>query len=252
MKKIVSVLLTLCMLVSMGAMLSSCKHTCVFSEDWIKDETSHWHACTHEDCVEISDKGDHVWNEGEITTKATQEAEGVKTFTCTTCAQTKTEAVVFTGLSKEEWDAAFDKSVFENFTYEETATAKGVTTTQKYKVTKEKAWVKIVQGSHVQSDYTSSRGEVEVAREKFLKSLKELTPYESFQYDAQTKTYRATESLDLETTGLSADDVTLTFTDGKLTEVSYRVSKLTNGTSLNMIIDSHIVISDYGTTTVAN
>ena len=66
MKKIVSVLLTLCMLVSMSAILSSCKHTCVFSEEWTADQTSHWHVCTHQDCVEISDKGDHVWNEGEI------------------------------------------------------------------------------------------------------------------------------------------------------------------------------------------
>ena len=35
----------------------------------------------------------HAWNEGEVTTAPTCDAEGVKTFTCTVCGETKTEAV---------------------------------------------------------------------------------------------------------------------------------------------------------------
>ena len=37
--------------------------------------------------------GVHTWNDGEITTPATCNAEGVKTYTCTICNATKTEAV---------------------------------------------------------------------------------------------------------------------------------------------------------------
>ena len=35
----------------------------------------------------------HGWNSGEVTTEATCAAEGVKTFTCTQCGATKTEAI---------------------------------------------------------------------------------------------------------------------------------------------------------------
>ncbi|MBR3423297.1 MAG: S-layer homology domain-containing protein, partial [Clostridia bacterium] len=41
---------------------------------------------------EIPAKG-HVWDGGVITTEPTYEAEGVKTFTCSVCEATKTEAI---------------------------------------------------------------------------------------------------------------------------------------------------------------
>ena len=45
---------------------------------------------------EIPAKG-HSWNEGEITTAPTCENAGVKTYTCTVCSETKTEAIDATG-----------------------------------------------------------------------------------------------------------------------------------------------------------
>ena len=45
---------------------------------------------------EIPAKG-HSWNEGEITTAPTCENAGVKTYTCTVCNETKTEAIDATG-----------------------------------------------------------------------------------------------------------------------------------------------------------
>ena len=38
-------------------------------------------------------KLDHTWDEGKVTKEATTEAEGVKTYTCTVCKATKTEAI---------------------------------------------------------------------------------------------------------------------------------------------------------------
>ena len=38
-------------------------------------------------------KLDHAWDEGKVTKEATTEAEGVKTYTCTVCKATKTEAI---------------------------------------------------------------------------------------------------------------------------------------------------------------
>ena len=46
--------------------------------------------------TEIPAKG-HSWNEGEITTSPTCENAGVKTYTCTVCKATKTEAIDATG-----------------------------------------------------------------------------------------------------------------------------------------------------------
>lgn len=46
--------------------------------------------------TEIPAKG-HSWNEGEITTSPTCENVGVKTYTCTVCKETKTEAINATG-----------------------------------------------------------------------------------------------------------------------------------------------------------
>ena len=102
MKKLLSCLLVLCFVLSLSFTLVSCAHKCEFSDEWTYDESSHWHVCRDESCVEISDKAEHTWDEGNITTVATQEQDGVKTFTCTVCSKTRTEVVAFTGLTEEE------------------------------------------------------------------------------------------------------------------------------------------------------
>lgn len=69
-----------------------------WSEDWHADDTHHWHECTYPDCSlsDNSQKGgyeEHKWNSGIITVPATEENDGVKTFTCTVCGKTKTESI---------------------------------------------------------------------------------------------------------------------------------------------------------------
>ena len=49
---------------------------------------------------ELKPAGDHVWNAGEVTTAPTCTEEGVKTYTCTSCGATKTEAVA----ASHTWD----------------------------------------------------------------------------------------------------------------------------------------------------
>ena len=60
--------------------------------EWTElDENSHKRTCRHnEEHFEIED---HTWDDGEITKQPTAEAEGEKTYTCTACGGTKTEAV---------------------------------------------------------------------------------------------------------------------------------------------------------------
>ena len=52
-----------------------------------EQHTIHCSACPY------TDVNTHGWNSGEVTTEATCAAEGVKTFTCTQCGATKTEAI---------------------------------------------------------------------------------------------------------------------------------------------------------------
>ena len=68
-------------------------HDHTFATEWSSDATHHWHAATCTHTSEIADKAEHTWNEGEVTTAPTEEAPGVKTFTCTECTATKTEEV---------------------------------------------------------------------------------------------------------------------------------------------------------------
>lgn len=42
---------------------------------------------------ETLEDGQHTWNDGEVTTEPTYTTEGVKTYTCTACGQTKTETI---------------------------------------------------------------------------------------------------------------------------------------------------------------
>ena len=121
MKKIVSMLLAVCMCLSVVVMFTACgdeEHTHTYQTEWSKDATHHWHACSGEDCTDVADKAEHTWNDGEITTEATAEADGVKTFTCTACGQTKTDSVKYTvsaTVTKEEWENAFDEFVHGSF-----------------------------------------------------------------------------------------------------------------------------------------
>ena len=59
----------------------------------------------------IIPKTEHVWNDGEITTPATCTTEGIKTYTCTSCGTTKTEAIAVTGHGATEIRNKKDASV---------------------------------------------------------------------------------------------------------------------------------------------
>ena len=74
--------------------LAKVAHVHKFNESvWEKDDTHHWHPAT---CAHTDQKSafeNHVWNEGAITTPATETTEGIKTYTCTKCGNTKTSSI---------------------------------------------------------------------------------------------------------------------------------------------------------------
>ncbi len=99
-----------------------------YETTWTTDGTSHWHKCAN--CDEITDKADHTfdtnncaenrtctecgyvkpagqhsWNDGEVTTPATCTTDGVKTYTCKVCSETKTEPIKASGHSLTKVEA---------------------------------------------------------------------------------------------------------------------------------------------------
>ena len=60
---------------------------------------------------QVIPKTEHVWNDGKITTSSTCTTEGIKTYTCTSCGTTKTEAIAATGHGATEIRNKRDASV---------------------------------------------------------------------------------------------------------------------------------------------
>lgn len=62
-------------------------------DEWTTSDAMHWKDCSTEGHTDKLNEGEHTFDSGKITTPATEEAEGVKTFTCTVCGYQKTESV---------------------------------------------------------------------------------------------------------------------------------------------------------------
>lgn len=61
------------------------------AETWSRDTTNHWKECTV--CNEKELLANHTYDSGIVTKDETETEEGVKTYTCTVCSQTKTEKI---------------------------------------------------------------------------------------------------------------------------------------------------------------
>ncbi len=252
MKKTLSLLLTVALLLSGLALLSACVgHQCSFSTDWSHDDTNHWHACEKKDCLEVADQAAHNWDDGEITTKPTQEAVGVKTYTCSVCSHTKTEDVAFTGMTKEEWNAVIKPATFDNYTLSMTIsslnTGISVFSTLLYKFTADKIYISTTAytGQEMEQviDENVAEGKQEMAAE-----LVAMFNYDDFTYDAEAKLYRAKGEIKVVFDQSTPTDATLRFENGKPVEMKYSYIEEVSGVTL----ETTIVFSDYGTTVVSD
>ena len=93
-KQIITILSVVFALSMLFAAFTGCnKNKHKFSDEWKFDETAHWHECMTKKHTDTSEKISHDFNDGVVTTQPTEEAEGVKTFTCNTCGYKKTGKV---------------------------------------------------------------------------------------------------------------------------------------------------------------
>ena len=63
------------------------------SAKWSYDSENHWKECTSEDCDEKLELAAHTFDDGVITVKPADTADGTKTYTCTVCGYEKTESI---------------------------------------------------------------------------------------------------------------------------------------------------------------
>ena len=251
MKKTLSLLLVFAMLLSGLALLASCAHKCTFSTQLSYDEDKHWYACEKTDCPEVSNKASHDWTEGEITTKPTQEAAGVKTYTCTACAQTKTEEVAFTGLTKNDWNAAINSELFDNYTLSMTIaslnTGVSVISTLLYKFTADKIYISMTASTGQEMEQIIDENVAE-EKEEMAEELVAMFDYADFTYDAEAKLYRAKGEIKVVFDQSMPTDATLRFENGKPVEMKYSYIEEVSGVTL----ETTIVFSDYGTTVISD
>ena len=93
-KSLFTILAIALMFVLSLSVLTACnKNKHEFSSKWKFDETSHWHECMTKKHSDVADKADHTFNEGVVTTPATETTEGVLTLTCTVCGFQKTKPI---------------------------------------------------------------------------------------------------------------------------------------------------------------
>ena len=94
------------------------------SAKWSYDSENHWKECTAEDCDEKLELAAHTFDDGVITVKPADTADGTKTYTCTVCGYEKTESVPKLGHipsakwsydSENHWKECTDEDCNEKF-----------------------------------------------------------------------------------------------------------------------------------------
>ncbi len=59
------------------------------TEFWYQNTLEHWHVCSR--CNIIFDTAEHIWDNGSVAKEPTEAENGIKTYTCTVCGETKAE-----------------------------------------------------------------------------------------------------------------------------------------------------------------
>ena len=252
MKKAVSILLCACTLLS-ALMLSACGHECTLADGWRNDVNSHWHACTDRDCTEKADLAIHTWNGGEVTKRATQEAAGVRTYTCTVCNYKKKQNFSFTGMTEEEWYNALAQDLFINFTLTEKTTVKiagaEFVTTMAYEFEdgSKAKFTETLPGQQPTSEIFPAEN-ISIIRQALWAYCAAMAEYEDYYYDSRSKSYILKGVFTIPTYEVPADTATIKFKDGKLSEITY-TCKYTEDI-LTYYISSTITVTNYDSTKI--
>ena len=259
MKKIISVLLALTLSISFATLLISCNedHEHKFSEKWNKDETHHWHDCEDEKCPEVSDKAEHVWDEGRITTETDADKNGEKTYTCTVCGAIKGEPVVFNGINKEKWENIVNDELIDNLTLGYNATF-----TSGYDDVGPHIGIIKLAGNKVdlEGEVSTDPENIAAVKDVYIKtSFAMIESFDNFEYDKENDVYSSKEDVVYNVSVFEYNaKITAKSISVKLDQ-NHNISKIicnmtqefdNYGTPTRYVLDVEFSFSDYGTTVV--
>ena len=88
-KKIFALCLLLCVVVA----ISACSHEHEAGSDLQNDADNHWYICTDDGCEEKLNSEAHTFDNGTVTTAATETVEGIMTYKCAVCGYEKNKAI---------------------------------------------------------------------------------------------------------------------------------------------------------------
>lgn len=259
MKKIISLLLSLALSLSFATLLISCDkdHEHEFSEKWNKSETHHWHDCKDEKCPEVSDKAEHVWDEGRITTEPDTGNNSEKIYTCTVCGATKGEPVEFNGINKEKWENIVKGELLDNVTFGYKATF-----TSGYSDVGPHTGVIKLDGNKVdiEGEVSTEPEDIAAVKDVYIKtSFAMIESFDNFEYDKKSDIYSSKEAV---VYNISVFEYNAKITAKNISvklDKNHNISKIicnmtqefdNYGTPECYVLDIEFSFSDYGTTVV--
>lgn len=268
MKKLLTTVIAISLCLSAGLLLSSCEegHTHSYKTEWTTDATHHWHECEGENCLIPADRAEHTWDEGEITTDATADKKGEKTFTCTVCSAERTEDVDFEGVTEEAWQESIAEQKFDNVTVNYSFKTTGSEQTHVVKFADGRVYrhmsISVPDSEPYTMEMTFTGDEAEVQKAMFLNIfLTLLAERDNFVYDAESNSYNAPDEVVATVSPAEGVSATETMTNGVVKFASNGLLEYFSCTLKEVITqngevqtetvgDAVWTFSDYGTTTV--
>jgi len=254
MKKIVPVLLALCLLLIPTTQLISCRHACEFLDTWSYDDEHHWHPCYKKGCTKKHEKLEHFWGDPITLLEATQAEEGVQEIPCTICDYSRKEPLGFTGLTQEQWESFFHMSSLENVYIREASsvTANGAVTetVTEYWITKDSLTVTVTLGGQSKSNTTADPSTIGTTCHSLIEALAGIAQYEHFKYNPREKVYilKKGSKITVPSLNVYSRDVTITFDDAnRLSGIAYGAENTVDGVKYE--IRNTITLTDYGKVT---
>lgn len=286
MKKTLSLILALCMCLTLGASITGCSsgsedsnHTHSFETSWSYNEEYHWHVCEVDNCTEISDKKIHDWiRHTEFDIEATKDEDGVLAYICEVCGKIKKESVTFNGISDDEWNAIIDASNFENYTLQDQTKAVITMLSDGSKMEMTTNSILKFADGKVHSSHTCVTDGQESSGSRLYESQDAIfvknsftemfgaLKRENFQYDPEANQYIAKQSIEIpvwytyyETDGQETtvpdtqqwENVIIELSNGKLACIYYNTIVVSEELGTSTEYEVVYTFSDYGTTTIS-
>lgn len=150
-RKLLSFLIAICLILPLGVTLTGCgDHTCTPAEAWSHNDTHHWHACTDENCTEVSDYAEHTFTTSTV--NPTLDAAGKTIYTCTVCGKTTETPIAQLTQTNDQKIAILQNAIkVENYAGEVQQTKMHTTNTEDY--------VSVAPSSSFEKSYTALKSD---------------------------------------------------------------------------------------------